>query len=357
MSDNDQTNGGDCAFSKKEAAAYLGISVRKLEYAMESRLVEYEKHVKKVVFHRTSLDNYRTKCIVKSKNNLSPVAPKSTIPAPPSLSVLSSAPQTILISEVNELLRIMSAQALADRGLTKSDAKTFLVKLGECHNEKADALLADYEEVSIAAWKLLGNSSPKRAVNHQDWSFSIAAQFIHFVTLVESWRSCGEVANEKIQFRTIFDPTLGFRERILPCLQSIPESEFLEAMKETESFFTQDLKAEREAFYSSLLPTLGREPDKDELWLRHCDKKHPWRGSVTRFVDDQVPFHVALAPVSESSKRKPVSFVGPTTEDNLRELLINNFGVVFANNIIFGQVIPLPSIAKLRWLHRRDDLP
>jgi excisionase family DNA binding protein len=62
----------DKAYTKEEAAEYLGFSARKLERAMKKRQIEYEKYgagkTATVRFRRVALDRYRDKRSVPTAN-------------------------------------------------------------------------------------------------------------------------------------------------------------------------------------------------------------------------------------------------------------------------------------------------
>ena len=342
-------NTGDQAFSKKQAAVYLGISVRSLENSMKALHVEYEKHGKKVVFRRYQLEDYRAKRLVGSKKDYSITAQKPTVLVPPSSILSNSGPKTILATDADELILELKAKALADRRLAPEGAKTFLVKLGGYDNFEADAMLADYENASFDAFQSIHDTSPKKSIEHMDWSFSISSQFIDFISHLEYWKFSGKHADEKIQIRRPIDPLIGCPERMLPCLKTISNEEFSESMRETHEFFSQRLITERKAF-DSMLPKSGTPADRDNAWQNYCVEKDLHHGNITHYAGDLVPFKDALTRLPESANKKPFSFVGPITIDKLHALILDNFDICTAANMILGQALPLRCIVKLRWL-------
>ena len=262
MNNSTHTNTGDQAFSKKQAAVYLGISVRSLEYEMKALHVEYEKHGTKVVFRRYQLEAYCAKRLVGPKKGYSITAPKPTVQVSPSSILSTSGPKTILATDADELILELKAKALADRRLAPEGAKTFLVKLGGYDNSKADEMLSDYENASFEAFQTIHDSSPKKSVEKMDWSFAISSQFIDFINHLENWKFSGKQANEKIQIPSPIDPLIGCPERMLPCLKTISHDEFFETMRETREFFSQRLITERKAF-DAMMPKQATHTDRD----------------------------------------------------------------------------------------------
>ncbi len=353
------TDGGEKPFTKKEAIAYLGIAMRTLEYAMQDRTIAFEKHGTKVVFRKEHLDDYRAKAEIKSKDELCKQALKLTDPSTDVLPLQE--PKTLHPHDARDLIQEFTSDANAERRLTKEAARDILVKIGNYSGERADEILATHQEMALDSFQQLGNKSPERALARMDWSFAVALCYLDFLRTLEYWEPFAEDEDVLIHLRTPFDPLIACPERMLPCLRTIPDAEFSKVMQETQAFFEVDYQAERKGFMARLSLSnatdatkssetpLNSETAKERLWKEHCFEKHLCGGD-SHFSNGLVPVEVVLRRAPESVNRAPFSFAGPVTQDALRKVLLSNFSVIDAANVLLGQSISLAGIAKIRWL-------
>lgn len=304
MPEEISTNGVEKPYTKKAAIAYLGIAMRTLEYAMQSRSIDFEKHGRKVIFRKAYLDDYRNKAQISTQKSpvadqIQQVAPTSFIETP-----------RLHGNDARDLLSKFQAVAQREKRVTKETARSILLEIGRLSDLRADEVLQVFEAECLAAYQLLGNKAPERLILRMDWSHAVAPYYLDFERRVERWDSLGKNESEYVFFKTPLEPWVDYPERMLSCLQTIHEAEFLTMVRETHRF------------YDSYSP-----------------------GKL-------VPFKALFERSPLSVNRAPFSFAGPVTQDGLEKLLLKNFSLIDQSNILIGQAISLQNIAKLKWLFK-----
>ncbi len=318
MADGNTSNNNERAYSKEQAARYLGISVRSLEYAMEDRAIAFEKHGRRVVFHQSDLDVYRAKHRIRPADE-KPEEHHLIRSSNPSTGERFSPylPKTMLALDAEEFVKEMTADALSARGLTREGARQIFVTLRGHSTEKADEILLEYESSCFRSLEQLGVGSPKTALGRMDWSFAVADCFLDLVDDIEAWARDGKDRAARIP---LIPPPSGvptWPNRMLPCLKFIDWSEFGGEIGVAQAFFLDSMR-------------IGQQ----------------W----THYPDACVPLSMAFRCLPESAGKKSLSFIGPTSVDALRTTLMSYFCPIEASKIICTQEISFPGIAKLCWL-------
>jgi hypothetical protein len=329
------------SFSKKEAAKYLGFCVRKMEYVMERREIVFEKHGKKVVFRRSHLDAYKNKHVVGGQRTLASGA-TAIIPIKPGITILS-VPKYILGSEAELMIRELHQKAREERRLSREGANVVLTVLGGFRDLEAGELLDKYESDAVSAVQRLPGVFRSNAIETMDWAFAVAPVFIDFLSALEAWSLNGRNPGEKIQIRRPFAPLASWPDRMLRCLDVIPEAEFSKSLAEAEEYFGLERRVSQktDAAISSSQNGKPRNPPRLDMM---------WSEGVTHYPSDLVPLDVILRRVPESINKVPFGFVGPTNGEALASIILSNFGFADASSILVNEACSLLRIAKLRWL-------
>ena len=283
---NEQTN-DSTPFSKREAAIYLGISIRKLEYAMADRLIAYEKIGKKVVFRRSGLENFRAGTVVRGKTG---TAAAIRMPNPVTTKPISVLwPKTISAAEAETLIRELQQKAREERRLSHQGAKTILVALGGNTESKAEETLAKYEADAVTASQSFPTLFGHSAVNTMDWSFAVAPVFIDMALKIESWALAGKDSGQEILIAGPFDPMAPWPERMIGCLRLIPEDEFSEAIAQVMEYFSLERRV------AQRLAALAQKNETTTSSLRqYVERYSPSFNEATHYACDWVPFDALL---------------------------------------------------------------
>ncbi len=250
---------------------------------MAARTITFEKQGRRVVFHRADLDAYRAKHRIYSKDdNHTRPSKVFSLAASGSDAIPACRPSTMLALDAVEIIKEITAAADAAHRLTRESAQKLLMAIRGDSLEKAEGVLTDYQQACVRAFSQLRSANPEKAVMRMDWSFAVAGCFLDFVEELKRWELSGQDATAHIRLISPLEPVVSYSERMLPCVQVIPQDEFAKAIEDTHEFFCTP----------------------------HRFDKTGTNG------DELIPTNVVLRRSPDSVNREPASFVGPMTSED-----------------------------------------